>query len=74
MQGIKLVLSYTPDLIVKTPTVFTNYIINNDTEGNKSGATVLNSTTLGIYLTHSMQKKCTGKHFNRQSTHEILNK
>ena len=56
-----------------TPDVFPNYIINNDIEGNKSGVAILNNTTLGIHRTQSMQKKCTGKHFDHQRSHEMLN-
>ena len=56
MQGIPLVFSYVPYLIMKTPTVFPNYIINNDIEGNKYGVAILNNTTLGIHCNQAMQK------------------
>ena len=51
---------------METPTVFRNYIINNDVEGNKYGVAIFNNTTLGIHCTQAMQKKCTGKHCDRQ--------
>ena len=56
-----------------THTVFPKYIINNDIEDNKSGFEILNTTTLGICRTQAIQKKCTGKHFNRQIPHGIMN-
>ena len=56
MQGIPVVCSDTPDLIMTTPTVFPKYIINNDIEGNKSGAVILNNTTLGIHCTQATHK------------------
>ena len=74
MQGIPLVFSYVPYLIMKTPTVFPNYIIKNDTEGNKSGVVIFNNTTLGILRTQAIQKKYTGKHNDSQRQHEMINK
>ena len=73
MEGITLVWSDAPDLIMTTPTFFPNYIINNDIEGNKYGVAILNNTTLGIHRTQSMQIKCTVKCCDRQIPHEILN-
>ena len=73
MQEIPLVFSDAPYLIMKTPTVFPNYIIKNDTEGNKSGVVIFNNTTLGIHCTQTMQTKYTGKHCNSKISHEMLN-
>ena len=73
MQGINLVFTNAPALITKTPTVFPNYIINNDIEVNKSGVAILNNTTLGIFRTQAMYTKCTGKNFNNQRPHGIMN-
>ena len=73
MQGINLVCSDSPYLIMKTTTVFPNYSINNYIADNKSGFAILNNTPLGIHRNQAMQKKCTGKHFDRQRPHEILN-
>ena len=56
MKGIPLVFSDAPSLIMTTPTVSPNYIINNDIEGNKSGVAIFNITTFGIYRTRAMQK------------------
>ena len=57
IQVIPLVCSDTPDLIISTPNVFPNYIINNGIEGNKYGVTILNNIPLGIHRTQEMQKK-----------------
>ena len=73
MQGIYLVFSDAPTLIMTTPTVFPNYIINNDIEGNKSGVEILNNTTVGIHCTQAMQTKCTKNNSNNQRPLEILN-
>ena len=73
MRGIPLVFSDAPDLIMTTPTVFLSYKINKDIEGNKSDVKILNNTTLGIFRTQAIQKKCTGKNIIRQRTHETLN-
>ena len=73
MQGISLVFSDSPTLIITTPTVFPNYIINNDIDGNKSSVAILNNTTLSFHRTQAMQTKCTVKHCNSQISHEILN-
>ena len=73
MQEIPLVFFYAPALIMTTPTVFKNYIINNDIEGNKYGVAILNNTALVIHRTQAMQKKCTGKKYDGQIPHEILN-
>ena len=64
MQGIYLVFSDAPTLIMKNPTVFPNYIIKNDIKGNNYGVTILNNTTLGIHRTQEMQPNCTGKNCN----------
>ena len=64
MQGIPLVFSDAPTLIMKNPTVFPNYIIKNDIKGNNYGVTILNNTTLGIHRTQEMQPNCTGKNCN----------
>ena len=69
-----MVLSESPALIVTTPNVFTNYMINNDIEGNKYGVAILNNTTIGIHCNQAMQTKRTGEKFDPQIPHEILNK
>ena len=56
MQRIPLVWSDSQALNMTTLTVFPNYIIITDIEGNKCGVTILNNSTLGIYGTHAMQK------------------
>ena len=58
---------------MKNPTVFPKYIINNNIEGNKYGVAILNNTTLGIHHTQAMQKKNTGRHYDRQRPHEMPN-
>ena len=73
MQGIPLVCSYVPALMMTTTNVFPSYIINNDIEGNKYGVAILNNTTLGIFHTHAVQTKCKVKYCNHQITHEIVN-
>ena len=73
MKEIPLVCSDVPALIMTTPTVFPNYIINNDIEGNKSGVEILNNITLGIHRTQEMHIKCTVKHCDRKKPHEIMN-
>ena len=51
-----MVFSYAPALIMTTTTVFPKYIIDNYTEGNKSGVEILNNTTIGIQRTQEIQK------------------
>ena len=55
-------------LIIKTSTVFPNYIINSFVEGNKSGVVILNNTTLGIHRTQEIQTRCTGKYYDLSKT------
>ena len=54
MHGVPLVFSDVSAFIMKNHTVFTNYIINNDIEGNKSGVAILNNTTIGIHRTQEI--------------------
>ena len=56
LQGIPLVCSDAPTLIMTNSTVFPIYIIYNDIECNKSGVEIFNNTTLGISRTQAMQK------------------
>ena len=57
MQGISLVFSNAPDLIMKTTNLFPKYIIKKYIEVNKSSVEILNNTTLGIHRNQEMQKK-----------------
>ena len=68
MQVIPLVLSDAPAFMTTTHTGFPKDIINNDIDGEKSGAAILNNTTLGIYRTQAMQTKSTGENCDSSNT------
>ena len=72
-QVIPLVCSNTPALIMKIPTVFPIYIINNDIEGNKYGVSILNHTTLCIHRNQVIQTKCIVRYCDCQIPHEMMN-
>ena len=73
MQGIPLVCSYVPALMMTTTNVFPSYIINNDIEGNKYGVAILNNNKIGVNRNQAMHTNCAGKHCNFQRPHEIMN-
>ena len=42
-------------------------------EGNKYGFIILKNTTLGVHRTQVMHRKCKGKQYDHQISHDMLN-
>ena len=73
MQGIPLVSSYAPTLILTNPYVFTNYIINNGIEDNKSCVENFIIPHLVFTVLRQCRKTYIGKNCNSQKPHETMN-
>lgn len=73
MQGIPMVRSDTPAVIMSSPNHYPPYSIAHELSNVRYGVAILNGVDISIHRTQAIQTKCTGKHCDRQRPQQLLN-